>query len=99
MLLLADHARDPLRAEVVEDFARVLQQVWQRARRARGHRRRQIHQPPRIDREPAHDFERRIAVLGPNRDQTLEPCSNELAPHQLGKLQHFVVPLLQREGF
>ena len=48
-------------------------------RRARRHRRRQVHQPARIHREPAHHLQRRGGVLLADRDPAQVPWSRRCA--------------------
>ena len=64
VLLLAHHRGHTVGSVRLERLGRVLQQPGLRRGRHRAHGRRQVDQPARVDREPAHHLQRRRGVLG-----------------------------------
>ena len=67
--------------------APVLEQTRSRRGGHRAHRRRQIDQPPRVDREPAHHLQRGRGVLGANADALLVRSLDDPAAGHVGDVE------------
>ena len=79
VLLLADHLRDALAPVLGERLVRVFEEALAGARRGRRHRRRQVDQPARVDREAAHHLERGRRVLLADRHRARQPGLDDRA--------------------
>lgn len=96
MLLFADNGRNTLRLVEGERLVRVLQQVLVLAGLRGRHRRRQMDQPLRIPRKPAHHLQRWDGVLFPDRDLWLETRVDQSLACHICEVQDVVVLLLER---
>ena len=88
VLLLAHHLVDALGPVGVERLVRVLEQIRAGGGRDRAHRRRQVQQPARVDREPAHHLERRGRVLLPDADPPLVARLDDPASGHVADVEH-----------
>ena len=88
VLLLAHHLVDALGPVGVERLVRVLEQLRAVRGRDRAHRRRQVEQPARVDREPAHHLERGRRVLLPDADPPQVARLDDPASGHVGDVEH-----------
>ena len=97
VLLLADHVRDAGAPVLRERLLGMLQEIRPARGRRRRHRRRQVDEPARIDREPAHDLQRGRGVLLADRDRPREPRPDDALAGDVVDVQHDRRPVLVRE--
>ena len=87
VLLLADHPADTGAAELGERLVGVLEQVGPLRGRRRRHRRRQVDQPARVDREAAHHLQRRGRVLLADADGARQPGLDDPLAGDVGDVE------------
>ena len=95
MLLLGDEIGDAAGKVVIECLERVLELGPVRRGRAGGHRRRQVDEPARIDREAAHDLERGERVLLRYRHRPTEAALDTELLGEVVEVEESVVVLLR----
>ena len=87
VLLLAHHLVDAVGPEGVERLVRVLEQVRAGRGGDRAHGRRQVEQPARVDREPAHHLQRGGRVLLADPDPPLVARLDDPASGDVGDVE------------
>ena len=91
VLLLADHMVDAVGPEGVEGLLRMFEQVRPGRGGDRAHRRGQVEQPARVDREPAHQLQRGGRVLLPHPDARVVFRLNDACAGHVGDVEDFRV--------
>ena len=92
VLLLADHQVDAIRGVEPECLVGVLKQVGPAWRRARGHRRRQVEQPARIQREPAHHLQCTGGIFLADAHPALVACLDDAFAEDVGDVEEIWFP-------
>ena len=92
MLFLADNLAHARLAEVRERLIWMLQEVVTLAGGSRCHRRRQVDEPPGIDREPAHDLQGGTRTLRVDRDATRQLGLDVVLARDVAELQQLRRP-------
>jgi hypothetical protein len=87
VLLLADDAVEVLVPVVGERLGGVFEELRQRRRLHRRHRRRQINEPARVGREPRHHLQRRGRVLLADHHPARELRLDRAAPGDVGEVE------------
>src|SRR6185503_6542807 len=95
VLLFANDARNALMPEVSKRLGRVFEQIRLATRLRWRHRWRQIDQPLRIGRKPAHHFESGNAVLFPDRYVPIKTRGNNALAGNVLDIKNVVVFLLR----
>ena len=97
MLLLAHHPRHAVAPVGGQRVGRMLEQPRAAAGRHRRHRRRQVDQPLRGDREPAHHLQRGRRVLFRDRDPPAQPGLDPPPAEYVGDVEQ-AAGLVRRSG-
>ena len=95
MLFFANHPRNALTPKIRECFRGIFEQVHALRRSGRRHGRRQIDEPFRICREPAHHFQRRQSVLLANRHVVVQPGRYDPFSNHVLEIEQIIVLLLR----
>ncbi len=94
MLLFANYACNSFPLEVRKGFCGMFQQSRSARRLRRRHRGRQVNQPFRVGRKPAHHLQSSQGILFSDRYVVMEACRDNPFPNHVVDVQEVIMELL-----